>query len=106
MTQWLHDEWCATFLDGAPEEECDCVHATLVRLEQERDAMQFALEVLTEAAKECAEDLRRLTGFGASTKLELLLTATQSQPDNHMVDQGGPVFDDLLDDMAHGIGGG
>lgn len=33
MTDWRHDEWCATFLDGAPEEECDCVRATLIRLE-------------------------------------------------------------------------
>lgn len=104
MTDWRHDEWCCTLLDGAPEEECDCVRATLIRLENERDAVQFALEVLTEAAEECAQEYRHLAGWGPSTKLELLLAAARKQPDNHMASEGGPA--DLLDNMVHGIGGG
>ena len=32
MTEWRHDEWCATLLDGAPESECDCVRKILMTL--------------------------------------------------------------------------
>ena len=35
MTDWRHDEWCSTFLDGAPESDCDCVRKTLIQLEAE-----------------------------------------------------------------------
>lgn len=113
MTQWRHDEWCATFLDGAPEESCDCVRKTLIGLEAEIERTSRALYdshlengILQSRCEDHelkiarqAEQITRLEASRKGLRIALWIAKNGDEP-------GADADQELIDDMAHGIGGG